>query len=589
MPKTSRRSLLTAAALAASGTAIAAPGADAGPGESAVLAVSRKAAAARSFADDVCAIFCAGYSVEGDRGQGLYVRRSGEPKHAGKFRSRDGAWWELAEAVLNPFMFGAKGDARTDDSDAIQAMFDSIAARAVAMPVQLLGARYYVSRPLTLPTIPVFMPIEIDGGGGMLRTDKPITILSRIPKDQDDAERTIAKSSYDIHHLEFRGTGLAGQVGLHLGATYSNVVRNCLFLMLEYGSIGSFCLASAWRDNRYHMCTKRGAVLQTGAGSDHGEVWPGAAEYNSASNVSVFENCRVFGSPDHVSSFAIFGSDAVRVNGCISEGPGKGCDLQFDYQASPVVKQFHVDTFHCEAPFQPLNFKIRATGKVVIERVIRSAPAALLDMRRSENCEVVMRGLAWLGAMPEPGGQGPNPKGRWFFHSRGNGLGAAKEGGRSSGVTFRFEECVEEAWKLLSDPAKWEGGELPELLHIRGIRGANNGVMEWSNAPINFLSPIAFADGSTLAGMQTGTLAAKTASVPPRTSVTEVFPVEGISALHQQVFVNPAPGQVPPAGIAWNGYVDGENRLAIRFTNVTDAAIALQPGGQWSWCGPRRR
>ncbi|NML04680.1 hypothetical protein [Sphingomonas sp. G-3-2-10] len=589
MTKTSRRSLLTAAALAASGTAVAAPLAEDRAGDSATLAVSRKAAAAQAFAGDVRAIFCAGYAVEGDRGQGLYVRRPAEPNHEGKFRSRDGAWWELAEAVLNPFMFGAKGDARTDDSGAIQAMFDSIAARAVAMPVQLLGARYYVSRPLILPTIPVFMPIEIDGGGGMLRTDKPITILSRIPKTQEEADRIIARSSYDIHHLEFRGTGLAGQIGLHLGATYSNVVRNCLFLMLDYGSIGSFCLASAWRDNRYHMCARRGAVLQTGAGSDHGEVWPGATEYNSASNVSVFENCRVFGSNTHVSSFAIFGSDAVRVNGCISEGPGKGCDLEFDYQASPVVKQFHVDTFHCEAPFQPLNFKVRATGKVVIERVIRTAPAALLDMRRSENCEVVMRGLAWLGAMPEPGGQGPNPKGRWFFHSRGNGFGAAAEGRGSSGVTFRFEECVEDAWKLLSDPAKWEGGQLPELLHIRGIRGANNGVMEWSNAPINFLSPIAFADGSTLSGMKTGTLAARTASVPPRSSVTELFAVDGISALQHQLFVNPAPGRVPPAGIMWNGYIDGENRLAIRFTNVTGAAIALDPGAQWNWCAPRGR
>lgn len=592
MTDTTRRSLLTVAALGAS--AVAAPVRAAvepgdGDGDGEMLAVaSRRAASARRIPPGVTALNCAGYARAGDRGRATYLRVAAEPVHQGKLRSADGAWWELAELELNPFQFGAKGDGRVDDSAPIQAMFDCVTARDVPSPIRFLGARYLVQSPLTLPTVRASVAIDIDGGGAMLRTTQPIAILSRMPKDQRDAMIVIGRSHYDIHHLEFRGNFLAGQVGLHLGATYTNVVRNCLFANLEYGSIGTFCLASAWRDNQYGACMKRAAVLQTGAGSDHGALWPGAIETNSASNVSVFENCRVFGHNDQQSAFAIFGSDAVRLNGCISEGGGSGTDVVFDYQRSPVCKQFHIDMFHCEAPNQTLAFRIRATGKVTIERVVRSYRSALVDASGSADCEIVMRGFAWLGDLPEPSGKGPNPKGRWFFHSRGNGMGAAVEGKSSSSVSFRFEECAEEAWKLLTDPEKWEGGQLPDMLHIRGIRGANGGVMEWSNAPINFLTPLGFADGTTFAGLKTGVVRTGPQRLAPGATATETVDAPGLSATQHFAIVNPAPGQVPPPGLVWNGYLAAENRLAIRLTNVSSAPIAIDPI-EWSYCAPRQR
>ncbi|MDF7776540.1 hypothetical protein P1X14_14890 [Sphingomonas sp. AOB5] len=589
MTKTTRRSLLAVAAIGGAAAATTVRAGDVAPNDAAVPVPSRAAAATRSFGADVQALYCAGYAAAGDRGEALYARAAAEPKHQGKIRTADGAWWELAPVTINPFMFGAKGDGSTDDSGAIQAMFDFVVAVGSPIPIQLLGARYYITKGLLLPTVQVFTAIEIDGGGAMLRTDKPITIFSRLPKDQDDAMKVIGNSHFAISDIVFRGTGQPGQIGLHIGASYTNVVHNCLFTMLDYGSIGTFCLASAWRDNRYQGCRTRAAVLQTGAGSDNGLVWPGASESESASNVSVFENCRVFGSPGQRSSFGIFGSDAVRINGCISEGQGTGCDVEFDFQGSPVCKHLHIDMFHCEAPNQQLNFRIRATGKVTIERIVRSYPAALLDMKRSVDCEVILRGIAWLGNMPEPGGKGPNPNGRWFYHSRGNGYGAKTEGSGSSGITYRFEEFVEDAWKLISDPARWESGVLPEVLNVRGPRAANNGMMEWSTAPISFLSPIGFADGSTLAGMKTGGLKSTTTSVPARNSVTEDFPVDGISSLQQFAFINPAPGQAIPPGIVWNGYVSADNRLSIRYTNVTDAPVSIQPGAQWVWCAPRRK
>ena len=52
----------------------------------------------------------AGYYSAGDGGGALYKRVASEPIHAGKVTSADGAWWELAENVINIKTLGAKAD-----------------------------------------------------------------------------------------------------------------------------------------------------------------------------------------------------------------------------------------------------------------------------------------------------------------------------------------------------------------------------------------------------------------------------------------------------------------------------------------------
>lgn len=590
MQNPTRRTLLTAAAaMTAASPALASTPQEGGEGDEVLVLPSRARAQRTRIAASVGAVLCAGYARAADRGQALYARAGKEPDHLGKFRSADGAWWELAENQLNPFMFGARADKRVDDAPAIQAMFDFIAARRFAYPVNFMGARYMVRKGLTLPTVPAFVTLDIDGGGAVLMTDAPVTIFSRLPKNQEEAMVTIGQSHYDIHHFEFRGAGKPGQTGVHIGAAYSNVVRNCFFSSLEYGSIGTFCLGSAWRDNLYHYCSARALVLQTGTGYDQGEVWPGSTEPSSPCHVNVIENCRVYGHPRQISAFGIFGCNGVRVNGCISEGNGAAIDLHFDYQGSPTVKEFHVDTFHCEAPNGTLNFKIRTSGKVIIDRLIRSYPAAIYDAWRSINCEVIIRGISWLGNLPQPTGTGVNPNGRWFYHENGNGHGAKAETGQSSGTCFRFEECVESAWELLSDPRHWEGGTLPHMLHIRGIRRANGGVMEWSNSHIQFASPITFGDESRLSGMKAGTVRSKTAVVPANSSLSETFEVEGLDPVFHSVTLNPQHGDyAPPPGIAWNAYLERDNAITLRLTNVTAQAIALRPGAVWTYSAARR-
>jgi hypothetical protein len=52
------------------------------------------------------AIQVLGYAAAGDGGGALYKRAAAEPPHAGKIEDANDDWWELAELVVNPLMFG---------------------------------------------------------------------------------------------------------------------------------------------------------------------------------------------------------------------------------------------------------------------------------------------------------------------------------------------------------------------------------------------------------------------------------------------------------------------------------------------------
>lgn len=77
-----------------------------------------------------------GFGYVFDGGGALYTRAGGEPSHAGKAQSADGAWWELQDAVLDARMFGVKADGVTDDTSALSAALSTAIAlkRALRLP-----------------------------------------------------------------------------------------------------------------------------------------------------------------------------------------------------------------------------------------------------------------------------------------------------------------------------------------------------------------------------------------------------------------------------------------------------------------------
>lgn len=91
-----------------------------------------------------------GYYAAGDGGGALYKKAASEPSHAGKLQSADGTWWEIAEAIVNPFMFGAVGNGTTDDDAAMLALKDF--KDVVAYP-----GVYKFSTPIVRPTYSRFL------------------------------------------------------------------------------------------------------------------------------------------------------------------------------------------------------------------------------------------------------------------------------------------------------------------------------------------------------------------------------------------------------------------------------------------------
>lgn len=81
-------------------------------------------ASAATIDASIDAVKTLGYSTVGDPGAATYKRSASEPTHAGKFQSADGSWWELSTLQPNPYMFGAAGNGSTNDTTALQNLFD---------------------------------------------------------------------------------------------------------------------------------------------------------------------------------------------------------------------------------------------------------------------------------------------------------------------------------------------------------------------------------------------------------------------------------------------------------------------------------
>jgi hypothetical protein len=94
-----------------------------------------------------------GYSAVGV-GAAMYKRVASQPSHPGKAQSLDGAWWEIAEQVIDQLMLGAVNDGNgngggTNNATALQATIS--VASALKRPALFVPGIYRCDSGLTVP------------------------------------------------------------------------------------------------------------------------------------------------------------------------------------------------------------------------------------------------------------------------------------------------------------------------------------------------------------------------------------------------------------------------------------------------------
>lgn len=125
---------------------------------------SRTAAAAATISGSIGYFRLTGYAAAGDGGAALYTKISTpSPVKAWHLQSADGAYWQLADDLLNAKMLGAKGDNSTDNSSALSSIADALSSGLWSRVRFPLGI-YRFSTAWSLASAGCYI---IEGDGGM--------------------------------------------------------------------------------------------------------------------------------------------------------------------------------------------------------------------------------------------------------------------------------------------------------------------------------------------------------------------------------------------------------------------------------------
>lgn len=212
---------------------------------------------------------------------------------------------------------------------------------------------------------------EIDGGYSRLISTGTTPIFSRpSPTDNGDAN-TMVDLRCMFRNIVLKGTST--QIGIDIGPSYGAYYQNIL------GETLGECIHL-----RFALRTTVDNCFATNCGigwiADRGN-WTGSSNSNSQSNHTTFRSCRYFGSGD--AAFKVIAASGVVVEDCIIEGSLVRVGIDFDGQASTVVKDFTIRNTHfeCSNGATEAFIKIRMhSGIVTIDKVFGQYAAILADI-----------------------------------------------------------------------------------------------------------------------------------------------------------------------------------------------------------------
>lgn len=227
--------------------------------------------------------------------------------------------------------------------------------------------------------LPASRMLIIDGRGARLRLGPDSKGFTTPVADQKAATQHLG-SRYTIKDF---GEVVGGRKAVDLQATLGSVVSNCRFSGQSEVAVDlRFCLMARLENLLVTNPGGKGIVLRQGD-------WPGATGFNSQSNSSVLQQCRVFAAKTTTIAFSVLNSGGVRMTDCVSEGAPVDHDLFLSattdgneeaFAANTVVKSFTLDNFHVEHP----------------------ARIASIHVNMPSKCSVSFRNIYWNGAQAAP-------------------------------------------------------------------------------------------------------------------------------------------------------------------------------------------
>ncbi|WP_419696286.1 hypothetical protein ACN2CC_10945 [Mesorhizobium muleiense] len=196
-----------------------------------------------------------GFAVVGDGGHARYRRSERQPSHSGFVQSADGAYWELAEDVVTPEMFGAVGDG-SDQSVALAAMASYGRAKH-RLHVQLTPGKTYAY------TNPVFLTgirgtLIINGWGASFQNIRASTF--GVSGQLVNFECLVFPTVFYDHEQELLGTSSSPEF------VYGPLIKTVLasgttITLQDGGSSGDFVVGQ--RAMVYGFATQQGAFPNT--------------------------------------------------------------------------------------------------------------------------------------------------------------------------------------------------------------------------------------------------------------------------------------------------------------------------------------
>ena len=214
--------------------------------------------------------------------------------------------------------------------------------------------------------LPARQMLVIDGKGCKLLLGPSSNGFTMVVKDQGEAMRRTA-SRYVIHDF---GAIEGGRKAIDLKATLNSEVRNCrLTGQTEAGVDLRFCLMARLQNVLVTNPTKKGIVVRCGD-------WEGATTFNSQSNHTVLEQCRVYCAKTTTEAFTVLNSSGVHLVDCISEGAASDYDLFLSAVTTgdegrgannAVVKSFMLANFHVEHRLRKASIYVNMPPKSTVE------------------------------------------------------------------------------------------------------------------------------------------------------------------------------------------------------------------------------